>query len=91
MQIHYGGDQTRWLHMPTGVILAFVRGLPALVAEECMRGAQIIGVGTGNIAKSDRNRILRDWAEDARGQQETRKPTPDERKALMRAVGIKHG
>jgi len=91
LQAYYGGDPDRWLDMPTGLLSAYVSALTSLVAQDCLRETQVIGVGTGTITKQDRNRILRDWSSDAAGPVEKVKPTPDERKALMSAVGIKHG
>lgn len=77
--------------MPTAFLLAYVNALPALQAQDNMRQAQVLGVGTGSITKQDRSRILREWSADARGGVAPAKPSEEQKAVMLNQVGIRRG
>lgn len=82
----------RWLTTPSGVLSAYSAMLPRLKAEDRLSDTEVIAVGTGNMEKRDRTKVLREWSDAAQGDtQETTKPTAEERAMLMEAVGIQRG
>jgi hypothetical protein len=67
----------KWFDMPLAVIRAFVAMLPRLEAEEALKTAQRVSVGTG--ATKNGRAVIRGWERAARGgRSRAVKPTPDQ-------------
>lgn len=78
------------MDMPTGVLFAFVRMLPRLRAEDSMRSAEIVALGTGSMDKKDARSTSRRWAREADPDSVAAERPVDEeqRKMMIASVGI---
>lgn len=75
--------------MPSGLLELFAEALPQLVAEESIRRATEIGVGSGVYTRDQARRIWQDWQDWA----VPIKPAPvilthDQRVIMARSMGI---
>lgn len=77
--------------MPIAVLNAYVAMLDRLRAEDSMRQATVLAVGTGVMDKKDRREIVRGWEKEANPERVSRKLTPQERAAMAARIGIRIG
>ena len=61
--------------IPMALIRAYARRVTPLQAQESMRWAERIGIGTGSIAKREAKTIRRAWLADVNGGRRTVKRT----------------
>ncbi len=54
-----------WWTIPVVELNAFSDQLPVLIAQEALALSNVYGVGSGNMKRTDRDRILRDWRLDS--------------------------
>lgn len=53
--------------MPGWLLRAFEEGRSKIEANETLESVNIVGVGSGNMKKSNRDRIIKRWKKAARG------------------------
>lgn len=83
----------RWMDTPAGILNAYVTMLPVLRAEDCLRNAQVVAMGSGTLDKPTRRETLREWNRDAQAfsAPEAEKPDPETRRMMIESVGITYG
>lgn len=58
-------------------------------AQEALRLATIVGVGTGSIEQKEAQRIVGAWQRQARGAPAVQRTTPEQKQAMLAAMGIR--
>lgn len=93
LQAYYGGNQSGWMSMPSGILSAFVKMLPVLRAEDQMREAQVVALGTGSMERKDRNKLVDRLGREISMEdgEPVRQVDPEARKMLIASAGIEVG
>lgn len=69
---------------------SYISAMPRLYGEQSMDAAQRVAVGSGTMDKSDRKKLVGHWQK-LTGDNAVRKPSPEERRAMLESVGISIG
>jgi hypothetical protein len=75
--------------MPLMWLRAHLATMPELQTEEALRASEVIAMGSGNLQKKDRDRVLRRWNKQAGQEGAARQvTTPNDLKAVKAAMGL---
>lgn len=82
LQRFYGGDPTRWGHVPLPLLTCFITMLPRLQALESLRRSAEAALGSGAMKKENARSLSREWRKAAQPNKRARKATPKDLKSL---------
>jgi hypothetical protein len=77
-----------WLHTPLPVVASFAAMLPRLEAEDSMRRATEIAVGTGSLKRDALSKVRRDWQRAAAGRAPVRVRTAGDFEHATEQLGV---
>lgn len=89
LQAFYAGsDPLAWLQIPLKWLRAYIDQLPRLQAQQSMQRVTEIAIGTGNMEKRDKERILRQWERQIHIVREKQTPSREQRALVLATMGI---
>jgi hypothetical protein len=89
LQRYYGGRPQDWLEMPLVLLNAYAMVMPRLQAEDAMRMAEVVAVGTGNLEKGDSQRVQARWREALEGDRPASRKPPAPDFLALHGIGFK--